>query len=577
MAGDDDKNKSADNFELTQDDLLNGTAYLPGGHVIPPLRGNVKDNPLPRTGPSTLQPMGAAPEVSSPAAAPGLPSMSAMPTLQKPTTQASIASGAAQHGVTPDKEALTQFGTGKAAYQAERPLVTAPPETPEYFQQRQAQEDFDRLHPWGSEVSEHPGAGGKLAHVLSRIGNVAGDIVAPGLTAGIPGSDLNNRMQEGRNLRGFGEATRAQEQKQQGEALEAGSNLVPYTDPTSGVTSMIPLKALGQVTAAGVKANASTSNADTRSQSAEDVAKIRANVTKPPTSLQEKQWYQNAGEQLDSGKISDADRTKLAGMQRAEKATGVGSEITSQIGNPPVPADFPKGTKDPSYLAANREWGIKAMNLKNQETAARGAAFQGEKPLAVLDENGDLRYMPARQAEASGAAPAGEGVKAMSRQAQISDIKNASDQVRAALKAGGAANFTPEQTFKLSMAMNEREPTALRDQITALANSGLTPPQRDLVTWLYQLQERALSLRNIAGMGQGSETTRLAILKALPSITSGNVEMATEQLDAFDNMVSNLEKGVAKTSASNPKPAAGAAPAEVPSFADWKKNKKPGS
>jgi hypothetical protein len=567
-----DKNKGPDPDALTQDDLLNMTTYLPGGHIIPPLRGVVKDNPLPRT--STLQPMGAAPEVAAaPAVAPGLPAMAAMPALAKPTPQQSIAAGAAQHGVTPDKEALTQFGTGKAAYQAERPQVTAQPNTPEYFTQQRAQMDFDRLHPWGSEVSEHPGAGGKLGHVLSRIGNIAADVVAPGLTAGIPGSDLNRQMQEGRNLRGFGEATKAQEQRQQGEALEAGSNLVPYTDPTSGVTSMIPLKALGQVTAAGVRAGASTANAETRKESAEDVAHIRANITKPPTTEQDKLWFQNAGEQLNSGKISDADRTKLAGMQRAEKVSGVGSDITSQIGNPPVPADFPKGMNDPGYLAANREWGIKAMRLNNEKTAARGAAFQGEKPLAVLDDNGDLRYMKASQAEASGAAPAGEGVKAMSRGAQIADIENASQQVRQALQAGGASNFTPEQIFKFSMAMSEREPTALRDQVTAFAASGLTPPQQDLVTWLYQLQERALSLRNIAGMGQGSETTRTAILKALPGITSGNVEMATKQLDAFDNMVSNLKKGVAKVSANNPK---AAPPEEVPSFKDFL-HKKPGS
>jgi len=41
-------------------------------------------------------------------------------------------------------------------------------------------------------------------------------------------------------------------------------------------------------------------------------------------------------------------------------------------------------------------------------------------------------------------------------------------------------------------------------------------------------------------------------------------------------MVSNLEKGVAKTSASNPKPAAAAPPASaIPSFRDFV-NKKPG-
>jgi hypothetical protein len=527
-------------------------------------------HPAPRA-PAALQPMGAAPEIAPNAsvAPSGLPMMNATPAPVAPTSKASIAAGMQEHGTNAKQEGQSQF-------QQLRPQVTAAPETPEYFQQKQSQMDFDKLHPWGSDISEHPGAGGKIAHVLSRIGNTAADVLAPNIAANVPGSDIYNRAQEGRNLQHFGEATKAEEQQKQGEALEAGSNLVPYTDPTSGVTSMIPLKALGQVTAAGVRANASTSNADTRSDSAHDTATIRANMTKPPTSQQEKEWFQNAGEQLDTGKISDADRTKLAGMQRAEKATGVGSEITSQIGNPPVPADFPKGSKDPAYLAENREWGIKAMNLKNQEAAVRGVSGREAQPLAVLDENGDLRYMAAKQAEATGAAPAAEGVKAISKQAQFSDITNASQNVRAAIAAGGNTNFTPEQVAKLTLAMHETDPGVMATEISNLAASGLNPNQQDLVTWLQQLQERALSLRNIAGMGQGSDTTRMAILKALPSITSGNSQMALKQLDAFDNMVANLKPGIAKTSASNPKPAPAATPGAIPSFRDFV-NKKPGS
>jgi len=516
-----------------------------------------------------LKPMGPAPDVAAGEAPTGLPTMNATPNLVAPTAKQSIATGMQQHGTSAKEE-------GRSQYNELRPQVTAAPETPEYFQQKQSQMDFDKLHPWGGDISEHPGAGGKFLHGLSRVGNIAADILAPNVAANVPGSDVYNRAESGRNLQHFGVAEEAQERQKQGEALEAGSNLVPYTDPTSGITTMIPMKSLGQVTAAGVRANATTTGAETRKEGAEDVAKIRTNVTKPPTSQQEKEWYQQAGEKLNSGTLSDADRTKLAGMQRAEKATGVGSEITSQIGNPPVPADFPNGAKDPGYLAANREWGIKAMNLKNQEAAVRGVSGREAQPLAVLDENGDLRYMAAKQAEAAGVAPAGEGVKAMSRQAQIADITNASQNVRAALKAGGSTNFTPEQVAKLSLAMHEGDPNVMRDEITSLAASGLSPQQQDLVTWLYQLQERALSLRNIAGMGQGSETTRMAILKALPAITSGNVDMATKQLDAFDNMVSNLEKGVAKTSASNPKPAAAAPPASaIPSFRDFV-NKKPG-
>ena len=49
--------------------------------------------------------------------------------------------------------------------------------------------------PWGTPEN-HPGFLGKTAHVLSEIGNVAGDILAPGVMANIPGSQSNMQLKE---------------------------------------------------------------------------------------------------------------------------------------------------------------------------------------------------------------------------------------------------------------------------------------------------------------------------------------------------------------------------------------------
>jgi hypothetical protein len=49
--------------------------------------------------------------------------------------------------------------------------------------------------PWGSPTN-HPGIGGKIAHVLSKVGNIAGDIFAPATMAMIPGTDLNRKVDE---------------------------------------------------------------------------------------------------------------------------------------------------------------------------------------------------------------------------------------------------------------------------------------------------------------------------------------------------------------------------------------------
>src|SRR6266850_408433 len=62
------------------------------------------------------------------------------------------------------------------------------------------QSELERLkdkgrNPWGS-AENHPGFLGKVGHVAAKIGNIAGDIVAPGTMALIPGTELNRKVQE---------------------------------------------------------------------------------------------------------------------------------------------------------------------------------------------------------------------------------------------------------------------------------------------------------------------------------------------------------------------------------------------
>ena len=98
--------------------------------------------------------------------------------------------------------AATPPGVAQQRYAGMKPQVSAMPGTPEYGQQRQQQLDFQKLTPWGNEaVSEHPGTWGKIGHIASRIGNIAGDILAPGITANIPGSDLNKQREAATNAK----------------------------------------------------------------------------------------------------------------------------------------------------------------------------------------------------------------------------------------------------------------------------------------------------------------------------------------------------------------------------------------
>jgi hypothetical protein len=149
---------------------------------------------LPAAAPANLDPLAAAAPV---AGAPDLGTgvtptdtgISGLPPLTKPTAKESIAAGMEQHGNTAKEE-------GKLQYQEMRPPITAEPGSAEFYKQQVAQAEFDKAHPWGADISAHPGALGKLGHVLGKIGNVALDVAAPATAALIPGTELNKREQE---------------------------------------------------------------------------------------------------------------------------------------------------------------------------------------------------------------------------------------------------------------------------------------------------------------------------------------------------------------------------------------------
>jgi hypothetical protein len=130
---------------------------------------------------------------------------------------------------------------GKAEWQRMQVPVTAQPFTPEYYQQQREQADLERSHPWGSPISAHPSGWGELAHVASRIGNIAGDALAPRVMAEIPGTDLNKQLERSGQQKGFTAATENQWKNLQGEKAKAD---VPLEEAqTAAINAKTPWEA----------------------------------------------------------------------------------------------------------------------------------------------------------------------------------------------------------------------------------------------------------------------------------------------------------------------------------------------
>lgn len=146
----------------------------------------------------------------------------AVPAMLNPLRM-SIPSGQAPEGLgvltahQPDLPSAQRNAISKESYSAGMPRVTAAPFSSGYFQQREAQNQYEHAHPWGSDVSAHPGIMGKIGHVLGRIGNIAGNALTPGVMAEIPGTDLNRRLQSAGNEAGFQKAQQEETEEEKAQ------------------------------------------------------------------------------------------------------------------------------------------------------------------------------------------------------------------------------------------------------------------------------------------------------------------------------------------------------------------------
>jgi hypothetical protein len=227
--------------------------------------------------------------------------------------------------------------------------------------------------------------------------------------------------------------------------------------------------------------------------------------------------------------------------------------IAAQVGKPPDPSQFPQGESDPAYKATLKIWGAQAETIKNRMASAgavaRGQAYGAYRYGGYITPDGELVTATAKDAADKGYVPAAPGFQAMSKQAQFGEIRSASGKLRDAissLQPGDA--FTPTATVQLTLATRAQDASSLSNAITNAAANSLNDRQQDAVVWVGQMMERVLSIRSIAGMGQGAEDLRRAIQSTVPSIVSGNTQLAMKRLDAVDNQVNMLYRGIPKVS-----------------------------
>lgn len=226
---------------------------------------------------------------------------------------------------------------------------------------------------------------------------------------------------------------------------------------------------------------------------------------------------------------------------------GVDPIIRAQIGSPPDASVYPQGEDDPIYKAKAKLWGTQAEAIKNRMVAQRGIGYNISKIGMWVDDEGTMHPAMAGEGLKNGWTMAAQAFNVMPREAQINEMLNASGHLRTAITAlqpGDA--FTPDQVVKLKLAAGTGDPSLFKSVVDNMASGTLNERQQDYLVWLSQMGERVLSLRNVAGMGQGAQDLRTAIQATLPNISSGNKEFALKRLDAVDNQINLLHPGIPK-------------------------------
>src|ERR1700744_2114254 len=118
-----------------------------------------------------------------------------------------------------------------ASAQAPAPMASDPLAQNINSDQQQLQKvRWAQANPWGTE-NNHPGTLGKIAHVLSVAGNIAGDIVAPNVMANVPGTELNRKAQGNKLTNEINQETGEESENQSRNAATQATQLANANEP----------------------------------------------------------------------------------------------------------------------------------------------------------------------------------------------------------------------------------------------------------------------------------------------------------------------------------------------------------
>lgn len=249
----------------------------------------------------------------------------------------------------------------------------------------------------------------------------------------------------------------------------------------------------------------------------------------------------------------DGKQVKGAPKGKSGPLTVDGKPVGIWRGGKPLTPDSPEwAPSDAVQFAGYLKGYVESEANKDKRiklaSESRVEAYMKTRMYGAMDaQNGSLVFVsPDEMRKSPGRyAPAGPSVQAKNRIAIFNEIDTTKTFLNDAIGKLPDDAFSPEARLQISYALRDEDPKgAWHNFLNSDVAATLTPEQINYVTSLVSMDESAMSLRSIAGMGAGSDMLRGAIFKMLPGAGTPSKAYAIRQMKIFDAEVQALKTSV---------------------------------
>ena len=393
-----------------------------------------------------------------------------------------------------------------------------------------------KAHPWGTPEN-HPGALGKIGHVAGKIGNIALDVLAPGIGVNIPGTDLNRMANESELKRELASRTAAEGQAKNLASEEAARD-VTTAEGRERLKKMQTEQSLekdseGNITGwKGPDGKLHSLDEEGTPQAIKDIAaETTAKQTKPTI------------EKMDNGDI-------------VAITPGVnGAPAKSQVvyhGDPKVETEVTQrsvGGQEHKILI-NKKTGedikdLGAFKTEVSPTAALQKEKANERVVLAYDDQNRAHLMSKADADEEHmhhitAAQSGDIDKAKTHHTVLNTLQT---QLNSVVDASKALDQGYAQRAIIAKALSHSSTTTFDELVRAAALSGATEPTKKYVQAVIALREASLGLpKEITGGSRVSEVQASALWATAPSASSLNSQYAIDQSKKFQKDIDRLRE-----------------------------------